>query len=98
MMRNVPDSQRVTPLQVVDNISTALGLAANGLCYTISPAYVEALALPLGLVMKPIQKPTLMREMSLFRPADRLLSPVASGFAAHVEATLRASGTSSSAI
>ena len=93
MMRNVPDSQRVAPQQVVDNISTALGLAACGLCYTISPAYVEALALPLGLVMRPIENPVLVREMSLFRPADRLLSPAASGFAAFAEAKLRAAAS-----
>lgn len=84
MMRALPDSQRVEPLQVVDNVSTALGLAAAGLCYTISPAYVQPLALPLGLVMRPIDKPVAMREMSLFQPADRLLSPAASGFATYV--------------
>jgi DNA-binding transcriptional LysR family regulator len=92
MMRDVPDAKRVTPQQVVDNISTALGLAACGLCYTISPAYVEALALPLGLVMCPIENPVIVREMSLFRSAERMLSPAASGFATFVEAQLRKSG------
>lgn len=92
MMRDVPDNQRVVPQQVVDNISTALGLAARDLCYTISPAYVKALALPLGLVMRPIESPVLLREMSLFRPADRLLSPAASGFAGYAEARLRLEG------
>ena len=60
-----------------------------GLCYTISPAYVQALAMPLGLVTRRIEKPVLLREMSLFRPADRSLSPAASGFVTHVEARLK---------
>lgn len=92
MMRDIPDNQRAVPQQIVDNISTALGLAARDLCYTISPAYVEPLALPLGLVMRPIENPVLLREMSLFRPADRLLSPAASGFAGYAEARLRMGG------
>lgn len=88
MMRQLPDRSRAAPVQVVDNISTALGLAAAGLCYTISPAYVQALALPLGLVMRKIDKPVVMREMSLFRAADRTLSPAATGFGEHVIAAL----------
>lgn len=89
MMRAVPDKARVTPVQVVDNISTALGLAATGLYYTISPSYVEAMAKPLGLAMRTIVDPVLSLEMSLFRPADRALSPAAAGFAQYVESALR---------
>ena len=89
MMRNVPDNARVVPSQVVDNVTTALGLAAAGIYYTISPAYVQAQAMPLGLVMRQIESPVLLREMSLFRPADRALSPAAAGFGAHIEAALR---------
>jgi hypothetical protein len=51
----------------------------------------------LGLVMRPIENPVLVREMSLFRPADRLLSPAASGFAAFAEAKLRAAASQRSA-
>jgi DNA-binding transcriptional LysR family regulator len=90
MMRPLPQAQQVVPVQVVDNISTALGLAAAGLCYTISPAYVQALALPLGLVMRRIEEPLVLREMSLFRPADRTLSPAAAGFGEHVVRALAA--------
>lgn len=88
IFRQLPAPLRVAPAQVVDNISSALGLAAAGLCYTISPAYVEALALPLGLVMREITDPVVQREVSLFRPADRTLSPAAIGFGEHVIAAL----------
>lgn len=88
MLSQLPDKIRAVPSQVVDNISTALGLAAAGLCYTISPAYVESLALPLGLVMRKIDQPTILREMSLFRPAGRMLSPPAAGFGDHVIAKM----------
>lgn len=88
IFRQLPAPMRVAPAQVVDNISSALGLAAAGLCYTISPAYVKALALPLGLVMREITDPIVQREMSLFRPADRTLSPAAIGFGEHIIAAL----------
>jgi len=90
IFRQLPSPLRVAPAQVVDNISSALGLAAAGLCYTISPAYVEALALPLGLVMRKIGNPVVQREMSLFRPADRTLSPAALGLGEHIVAALAA--------
>jgi DNA-binding transcriptional LysR family regulator len=89
MMQDFPESARARPSHVVDNISTALGLAAGGLCYTISPAYVQALALPLGLVMRKIERPVVMREMSLFRAADRSLSPAAAGFGEYIDRTLK---------
>lgn len=87
-MQDLPDSQRVTPVQIVDNISTALGLAAAGLCYTISPAYVEALALPLGLVKRQIEQPVVLREAALLHRTDGALSPAANGFASFIEAEL----------
>lgn len=88
MMRQLPDSERTVPQQVVDNISTALGLAAAGLCFTISPEYVQPMAKPLGLVSRRLQNPELAREMSLFRPTDRSLSPAASGFADYIRSVL----------
>lgn len=94
LMRELPDSQRTAPIQVVDNISTALGLSAAGLCFTISPAYVQALALPLGLTMRKIERPVVMREISLFRPTDRAVAPAAIGFGEHVEQEFKKMGRS----
>ncbi|KRD23577.1 hypothetical protein ASE39_24440 [Acidovorax sp. Root267] len=88
IFRQLPAPLRVAPSQVVDNTSSALGLAAAGLFYNIMPAYVQALAMPLGLVMREITNPVVQREMSLFRPSDRTLSPAAMGFGEHVIAAL----------
>ncbi|MBO9645159.1 MAG: LysR family transcriptional regulator [Pseudacidovorax sp.] len=88
MRQQMPENSRVMPQHVVDNISTALGLAAAGLCFTLSPAYVESLARPLGLVRRDIDDPTPMREMSLYLPADRHLSPAATAFAAYLQKNL----------
>jgi DNA-binding transcriptional LysR family regulator len=44
MHRDMPAGTRVTPVDVVDNISTALGIAAQGLAVTLAPAYVVGLA------------------------------------------------------
>jgi len=89
MRAGVPEGERITPVDVVDNVSTALGIAAQGLAATLSPAYVGALAEPLGLVMRRIVEPEVMRQVCLYRPARRATSPAAEGFAEHLEAWLR---------
>jgi DNA-binding transcriptional LysR family regulator len=81
MHRDVPVGTRVTPVDVVDNISTALGIAAQGLAVTLAPAYVGVVAKPLGLVMKRIVQPESMRKVCLYAPSARTLSPAAAGFA-----------------
>jgi DNA-binding transcriptional LysR family regulator len=89
MRAGVPEGERITPIDVVDNISTALGIAAQGLAVTLSPAYVGALAEPLGLVMRRIVEPEVMRQVCLYRPARRATSPAAQGFEEHLEGWMR---------
>ncbi len=81
MHQDVPAGTRVTPVDVVDNISTALGIAAQGLAVTLAPAYVGVLARPAGLVMKRVVHPESVRKVCLYAPATRALSPAAAGFA-----------------
>jgi len=90
MRAGAPEGERITPVDVVDNVSTALGIAAQGLAATLSPAYVGALAEPLGLVMRRIVEPEVMRQVCLYRSARRAASPAAEGFAEHLEQWLRA--------
>jgi DNA-binding transcriptional LysR family regulator len=84
MRLTAPDDTRVTPVDVVDNISTALGIAAQGLAATLAPAYVAVLAEKLGLVMRRVVEPETMRTVCLYRPQHRTLSPAAEGFAEHL--------------
>jgi DNA-binding transcriptional LysR family regulator len=84
MHQDVPAGTRVTPVDVVDNISTALGIAAQGLAVTLAPAYVGVLATPMGLTMKRIVQPESMRKVCLYAPATRALSPAAQGFATYL--------------
>ncbi len=81
MHQDVPAGTRVTPVDVVDNISTALGIAAQGLAVTLAPAYVGVLAKPAGLIMKRVVQPESVRKVCLYAPAVRALSPAAEGFA-----------------
>jgi DNA-binding transcriptional LysR family regulator len=81
MHQDVPAGTRVTPVDVVDNISTALGIAAQGLAVTLAPAYVGVLARPLGLVMKRVVQPESVRKVCLYAPGTRRPSPAAAGFA-----------------
>ena len=78
------DDERITPVDVVDNISTALGIAAAGLAATLSPAYVGIWAKRLGLVGQPLRDPELHRAVCLYRPTRRVISPAAEGFAVHL--------------
>ena len=84
MRLTVPEDARVSPVDIVDNISTALGLAAHGLAATLAPAYVGVLAKTQGLVMRRVIEPETVRKVCLFRPLTRTLSPAAEGFAEHL--------------
>jgi DNA-binding transcriptional LysR family regulator len=81
MRINAPEGVRVTPVDVVDNISTALGIAAQGLAATLAPAYVGVMADLFGLQMRRVTDPETVRKVCLYRPAARALSPAAEGFA-----------------
>jgi DNA-binding transcriptional LysR family regulator len=89
MRAGLPDSVRITPVDVVDNISTALGVAAQGLALTLSPAYVGVWAERMGLVMRRIVEPEVMRQVCIYRPTQRAISSASLGFAEFVEAALR---------
>src|SRR5207244_3295487 len=84
MHLNAPEGARITPVDVVDNISTALGIAAQGLAATLAPAYVGVLGSTQGLVMRRVIEPETVRKVCLFRSLTRTLSPAAEGFAAHL--------------
>jgi DNA-binding transcriptional LysR family regulator len=84
MQAGLPDSERISPIDIVDNISTAMGIAAAGLALTLSPAYVEPLAAKYGLVMRRIVEPEVTRQVCLYRPTQRIASPAAEGFAEHL--------------
>lgn len=90
MMRlNLPEHERIVPIDVVDNVTTALGIAAEGLAATLSPAYVGVWAEQRwGLVMRRVVAPEVMREVCLYRPARRVTSPAAEGFAEALSAWL----------
>ncbi|MES2183195.1 MAG: LysR family transcriptional regulator [Pseudomonadota bacterium] len=78
---NAPEGERVRPVDVVDNVSTALGLAAEGLAATLAPAYVGVLAQKLGLVMRRITQPEAIRQVCVYRPTARSMPPAAEAFA-----------------
>lgn len=86
MHQDVPAGTRVTPVDVVDNISTAIGIAAQGLAVTLAPAYVGVLARPAGLIMKRVVQPESVRKVCLYTPSTRALSPAAEGFATFLAA------------
>jgi DNA-binding transcriptional LysR family regulator len=81
MLANLPVEARIIPVDVVDNVTTAFGVASQGLAVTLAPAYVAPLARTFGLVMKRIVDPETIREVCVYRSTERALSPPADGFA-----------------
>jgi len=74
------DGSTVVPAEIVENTSTALGIAAEGLAATLSPAYVSVAAYPRGLIMKRVKDPEVIRTVCLYRPAHRSIPPAAEAF------------------
>lgn len=87
-----PLNERIVPNEVVDHVTTALGLAARGLAVTLAPAYVDVLARPLGLVMRRVVEPEATRQVCVYRPARRAGSAAAHAFTAHLAQWVQASG------
>jgi DNA-binding transcriptional LysR family regulator len=81
-------NDRITPVEIVENISTAFGMAAEGLGLVIAPAYVGLLGRRFGLVMRPIIQPEVMRQVCLYHSSTRKVSPAAEGFREHLIAWL----------
>ncbi|HZG18924.1 MAG TPA: LysR family transcriptional regulator [Herbaspirillum sp.] len=79
-LHELPPQQHFMPSHTVTHLSTALGLAAADLAVTLCPAYVGVLAHAFGLVMRRIEEPEVIREMSLYLPTTRSLTPAAAAF------------------
>jgi DNA-binding transcriptional LysR family regulator len=90
MRANEPDEDRITPVHVVDHMSTALGLAAQGLAATLAPDYVSVMAEPMGLVHRRVLAPETIREVCVYRPSARSTTPAAEGLADHLREWLPA--------
>jgi DNA-binding transcriptional LysR family regulator len=88
MRLSAPEDQRFTPVDVVDNVTTAFGIAAQGRVATFAPAYVGVLATTFDLVMLRVVEPETVRKVCLYRPLGRSLSPAAEGFAAFLAGEL----------
>jgi DNA-binding transcriptional LysR family regulator len=74
----------VVPVDVVENITTALGIAAQGLSATLAPAYVGVWAHTLGLQMRRVVDPETVRKVCLYRPLARSVPPAGESFAEHL--------------
>jgi DNA-binding transcriptional LysR family regulator len=81
MHLNAPEGSRIRPVEVVDNITTALGLAAQGLAATLAPAYVGVVASSLGLVSRRVLDPETIRKVCVYKSTARAVNPAAEALA-----------------
>ncbi|TAK54927.1 MAG: LysR family transcriptional regulator [Gammaproteobacteria bacterium] len=84
MSQTAPEEVRITPIEIVDNLTTALGIASQRSAVTLAPAYVAVLARAFGLVQRRMVEPETLRRVCLYRSMGRALSPAAQGFAEHL--------------
>lgn len=84
MRVNAPEDSRIVPVDVVENITTALGIAAQGLAATLAPAYVGVWARTFGLEMRRVLEPETVRTVCLYRPLTRSVPPAGESFAEHL--------------
>lgn len=87
--QNLREEDRFVPAYVVENITTALGIAAAGLGVTLAPAYVSVIAKMMGLVMKRVEDPELIREFSLYVSTRRSPTPAIESFLGFLESAPR---------
>ncbi len=83
-----PD-ESFTQIHIVENVTTALGLAAANLGVTLCPDYVVPLAAGMGLVSRPMIEPSIERQLSLYTPTRRPPRPEVEAFAALLRSRLR---------
>ncbi|WP_339542947.1 LysR family transcriptional regulator [Pseudomonas sp. JAI120] len=81
MHASAPEGERISPVEIVDNITTALGMAEHGLAATLAPAYVGCLTKHSELRMCRVEDPETLRSVCLYQSTVRNLSPAAYGFA-----------------
>ncbi len=83
-----PEAERVVPLQVVEHLTTAFGLSASGRLATLAPAYVQALAQSFGLIQRHVVDPEVTRQVCLYLPVRRSLSPAGHALTDHLRCRL----------
>lgn len=81
MHADAPEGSRVHPVDVVDNVSTALGIAAEGLAATLAPHYIGIMAHPLGLAARRVKDPEVIRKVCIYHSAVRSVPPAAQALA-----------------
>jgi len=80
MHASAPEGHRILPVDAVESITTALGLASQGLAATLAPAYVRVVAESLGLVQRRVTEPETIRQVRIYQSSVRSLPPAAQAF------------------
>ena len=77
LLQTLAPNLRITPTHVVEQMTTALGLAAAGLGVALGPEYAVPVARAWPLVMRPLAPPGVERDICLYTSPSRLLPEAA---------------------
>ena len=94
LLEGQPAGPRITPTYVVEQITTALGLAAAGLGAALGPEYALPMAKAWPLVMRPLAQPGAVRDICLYASTSRELPTEAAAMAVRLAELLRLQFTS----
>lgn len=94
LLEDQPACPRITPTYVVEQMTTALGLAAAGLGVALGPEYALPIARAWPLVMRPLAAPGVVRDICLYAPRSRELEFQAAAIVPRLAELLRLQFTS----
>jgi DNA-binding transcriptional LysR family regulator len=93
LLQTLAPDLRITPTHVVEQMTTALGLAAAGLGVTLGPEYALPVARAWPLVMRPLAPPGVERDICLYTSSSRLLPAAAAAVVPRLAELLRGAGS-----
>lgn len=93
LLETLAPDLRITPTHVVEQMTTALGLAAAGLGVAIGPEYALPVARAWPLVMRPLSPPGVERDICLYTSSSRLLPGAAAAVVPRLAELLRGAGS-----
>jgi len=93
LLQHLAPELRITPTHVVEQMTTAFGLAAAGLGVALGPEYALPVARAWPLVMRPLAPPGVERDICLYTSPSRLLPVAAAALLPRLAEMLRDPGS-----
>lgn len=85
VIAKLPPKKRFQVSEIVDNVTTALGIAAENIAVTMTPEFVQNIAAHTPLVKRPLIQPALTRRYVLYSQAEPWIPEAVREFADYIQ-------------